>query len=432
MTDGVLARDLAQARPRRGAQSRTPRTEVLFLTRRTPYPLDNGARIRAHRLLAGLASSFRTTLLTYSPGRGSPDGALARAELKRALPDVEVITVPGLDGRKRVAQATSLMSSRSWEFGRYRTHAFGTQLRSLLVERQPAIVHFDDLGVAGFLPAAGPLNVFAPHNVEHRILAGNARTAHGPRRLFSALEARKVAREEQRAWRDADLVLAVSQPDASVMRRGGAGDLELCPNGTERVAQLPAPHRLPGEPLRLLFVGSCSYRPYEVGLSWFVKQVYGPVAREQPISFDVVGEPPLRPVHAPGVVYHGRVPSLRPFYARAHVVVVPVFAGSGTRLKIVEAMAHGRPVVSTELGAEGLPIAPGEHYLAAEDAAAFIAELRRLAATLEHPQELEAMLRRAREAMEPLFWDVIEARLVELYRYWIERVRYQRAHAAPA
>jgi polysaccharide biosynthesis protein PslH len=186
------------------------------------------------------------------------------------------------------------------------------------------------------------------------------------------------------------------------------------------VAQLPAPRRASGEPLRLLFIGSGSYRPYEVGLSWFVKHVFTQLAQARPTSFDVVGEPPRHPVQAPGVVYHGRVPRVLPYYEQAHVVVVPVFAGSGTRLKIVEAMAHGRPVISTELGAQGLPIAPGQHYLPAEDAPSFINQLQRVGEILERPHELEGMLRRARLAVEPLFWDVVAERLVELYRYWIQ------------
>jgi glycosyltransferase involved in cell wall biosynthesis len=407
-----------------GAESRsadTLRTEILLLTRRAPYPLDNGARVRTARLVAGLAAAFQTTLLTYAHHRRSADGAVSRAELEAALPGVEIVTVPGLGGGERLAQAASLAGSHSWEFGRYRRDPLGARLRQLVAERRPAIVHFDDLSVASFAPVLGPLNVFAPHDIEHCILAGNARAAGGVRRAFATLQSRKTEREERRVWQEVDLVLAVSQREAVVMRRRGARDVELCPNGTDRVAQLAAPRRGSGDPLRLLFVGSGSYHPNEVGLAWFIKQVYAPVTDVRPMTLDVVGQPPRRPAQAPGVVYHGLVPSVLPYYQRAHGVVVPVLQGSGTRLKIVEAMALGRPVISTPFGAEGLPIAPGEHYLAAEDAPSFIDELLRLADLLERPQDLEAMLERARLAVEPLFWETIVQDLVELYRYWIER-----------
>jgi hypothetical protein len=287
-------------------------TELLFVARRPPFPLDNGARIRAHRLICGLAEAFDTTLLTYAHQSDSADGAVARAELERSLPGVEVIAVPGLAGGKRAAQAASILGPRSWEFGRYRTRVFGDTLHSLVRQRRPQIVHFDDLGVATFAPLLGTLSVFAPHNVEHRILAGNAHAARGPRRMFGALEARKVSREEHRAWRESDLVVAVSELDASAMRRGGANMVEICPNGTDRVPRLPTPRREPDEPFRLVFVGSASYRPYEVGLAWFVREVYPQLAAATDVRLDVVGHPPRRPVEAPGVSYLGRVDSVLP------------------------------------------------------------------------------------------------------------------------
>ncbi len=131
---------------------------------------------------------------------------------------------------------------------------------------------------------------------------------------------------------------------------------------------------------------------------------------------------PARPVAAAGVCYLGRVPSVVPFYEQAHVVVVPVFEGSGTRLKVVEAVAHGRPVVSTRLGTEGLPLTAGEHYLQAEDPATFAGALLDLAGRLRRPGEpqLARMLESARAAIEPLFWPTVVADLAALYRAELE------------
>ena len=413
---GTTRRPVSVAPPPIRREGHAAAAELLFVTRRPPFPLDNGARIRAHRLISGLAVAFRTTLLTYEHHPASSDGGVSQGELAAALPGVEIVSVPGLGPRKRPAQALSVPRARSWEFGRYHRPALGERLRQLVLERRPAIVHFDDLGVGCFAPVPGALTVFAPHNVEHRVLEGNASAARGPRSVFAELEWRKVRREERRLWRAADLVLAVSEIDADAMRAGGARDVEVCRNGTERCTQLPPPRRAPGEPLRLLFIGAGSYPPYEVGLAWFVREVYAHLAATLPVRFDVVGQPPRRPVPAPGVIYHGRVPSVLPYYERAHALVVPMFEGSGTRLKIVEAMAHGRPVVSTPVGAEGLPITAGEHYLLAEDAQSFVTALRELAHRLQHTAGVDRMLGRAREAAEPLFWDTIVSRLADGYR----------------
>jgi glycosyltransferase involved in cell wall biosynthesis len=99
-------------------------------------------------------------------------------------------------------------------------------------------------------------------------------------------------------------------------------------------------------------------------------------------------------------------------------VVVPVFEGSGTRLKILEAMAYGRPVISTSLGAEGLPVVAGEHFLQADDPESFAAAAERLAEWSLRPEddEVESLIANAREAIVPLFWPAVAKRLVELYR----------------
>jgi glycosyltransferase involved in cell wall biosynthesis len=134
-------------------------------------------------------------------------------------------------------------------------------------------------------------------------------------------------------------------------------------------------------------------------------------------TLDVVGNPPPDPVQAPGVTYVGRVAEVRGWYERAHVAIVPVFEGSGTRLKIVEAMALGRPIVSTRLGAEGLPISSPEHYLQADDPAAFATALVEMArwCSVGDPK-LANMLTSARAAAEPLFWPRIVEQLCEVYR----------------
>lgn len=396
----------------------TSRPSLVFATRRAPFPLDSGARIRAHRLLAGLADAFDTTLVCFEHHRESPDGHTDAAQLRRLFPGVEVVTVPGLGPGKRLEQAGSLLSLRSWSIGRYRRAGFAAALADAVQRRSPGVVHLDDLGVAQHGPFSGMVNVYSSHNVEQRILRYEGQKGTTARRLFNAVEARKVCHEEERVWRSMDLSLAVSPLDAQAMRAGGARRVELCPNGTDRVDALPMPTLGEGDELRLVFVGSGAYAPYERGLAWFVEEVLPRVRTSTPVSFEVVGQRPAHPVEAPGVSYVGRVPSVAPHYERAHGVVVPVFEGSGTRLKMLEAVGYGRPVVSTRLGAEGLPLEAGSHYLQADAADAFAQALIDLVHRCQEPVDrgLLEMLASARGAIEPLLWPNIVARLVDLYR----------------
>jgi polysaccharide biosynthesis protein PslH len=130
------------------------------------------------------------------------------------------------------------------------------------------------------------------------------------------------------------------------------------------------------------------------------------------IVFDVVGRPPRRPPTAPEIVHHGRVDDLAPWYAAADAVVVPVFEGSGTRLKLVEAAAHGRPIITTALGAQGLPLEPNVHYLHAETPSQFVSAIERVADRLTATEDL---VQRARAAIAPLMWTNISASLGRTY-----------------
>jgi glycosyltransferase involved in cell wall biosynthesis len=401
-------------KPAAGA-GRRPR--LLFAARRPPFPLVNGSRIRTHRLLTGLAETFDTTFLTFDHHPDSPDGSLPVDELARLLPGIDVVTVPGCGPGKRLRQLGTLASTRSWEYGRYRRSRMASELQRLVDRRQPQVVHFDDLGVAQLGPLPGPVNVYASHNVEHRILASTVDHSRGLRRQFARVEQRKVWNVERRVWQAMALTLACSQFDAEQMRRGGARAI-VCPNGADPTPVLPAPRRAPDEPFRVLFVGALNYRPNQLGLEWFIGGVL-PLLRDRlpvPLVIDAVGTPPADPPSAQELVIHGRVPAVEPYYARAHAVIVPVLFGSGTRLKMVEAMVQRRPIVATAAGAEGLPTQSERDYFEHDDAAGFADALVRLCDWCgSGDPRLEALLASARTAVEPLLWPRIVADLSECY-----------------
>ena len=399
------------------AADETERPKLVFAARRAPFPLVTGARIRTHRLLSGLAQRFDTTFVTFEHAPGSPDGHVSREQMLRELPGIKVVCGPGCGPGKRRRQARTLLSRRSWEYGRYWLPAMRSTLEQLVASEQPQIVHFDDLAVAQFGPLAGVVNVYSAHNVEYRILEGTVRTSHGLRRRFAQLERRKVEPVERAVLQSMSLSLACSEIDAADMRAAGAR-VVICPNGADPVDLLPTPARAAGEPLRLLFVGSVSYRPNQQGLEWFIQEVL-PRLRQAgtAVELEIVGAPARSLPAAPEVRVRGVVPSLQPFYEHAHAAIVPVLYGSGTRLKVVEAMAYGRPVVATAIGAEGLPVTAGSDYFQADDADTFSAALLTLANQCEHNRaQLERMLTRARAAVTPLFWPRIVGELAERYR----------------
>jgi glycosyltransferase involved in cell wall biosynthesis len=387
---------------------------LLFVTRQPPVPDDNGARIRTLRLARGLAERFDLTLLSFADGPAYDSAASAGHDLGEALPGARVELVPYGNQLPRGARR-DVLKRRSDTMGHYDTPTLRAAIAQLLAERPGSVLHLDDPGVAlAGLGQDAALVAAAPHNVEHRIIRDIARRMPPAHRVFNELEWRKLAAEERRIWRRADLCVAVSNIDAATMRAGGARDVVVCPNGSDPHDIQPLPPLAADEPLRLLFVGALRFWPYVYGVTWFVTEALP--ALDGPVAVDVVGEHDGTLPEAAGVTYHGRVESVLPYYRRAHALVLPVFEGSGTRLKVVEAALLGRPIVSTALGVEGLGLREGEHYLRAEDAAGFAAAVARLRGELERADP--ALLARrdaAREAVAELTWPRIADALADRY-----------------
>jgi glycosyltransferase involved in cell wall biosynthesis len=244
------------------------------------------------------------------------------------------------------------------------------------------------------VPLAGPRPVVLfEHNVEHLIWQRLARIEKRPwRRALLEVEWRKVRRAEGQACRRVRLTLAVSGEDRQRLAEMAPGarvaaiptgvDLEYFhPNGTaERAASL-------------VFVGSMDWYPNEDGILHFLEAVLPRVRREAPgASLTVVGRNPSTRVRAAaalsGAEVTGTVDDVRPYVDRAAVFVVPLRVGGGTRLKIFEALAQAKPVVSTRVGAEGLPLVPGRHFVQADDPEDFA---RAVVALLRDPARRAAL-----------------------------------------
>lgn len=190
-----------------------------------------------------------------------------------------------------------------------------------------------------------------------------------------------VERVERRLARSWSLLLLCSERDAALVKQRYDAATLAIPNA---VAFADPPPEPPAPPFRLLFVGTFSYGPNVYGLTWFVEQVW-PGLREalgNGIELHAIGFDPPAAVLAlgshEGVTIVGPAETLPPHYAGSHAVIAPIFSGGGTRIKIIEAMSFGRPVVTTSLGCEGLDLADGEHALIADSPDGFRDAILRL------------------------------------------------------
>jgi glycosyltransferase involved in cell wall biosynthesis len=205
--------------------------------------------------------------------------------------------------------------------------------------------------------------VLSCHDLGWNLYRSFARVAGPPKSWALRAEAWRFRRHVVRELGRYDTAVAVSTVERDQLEEIGRCRVELIPTGVDTRVLVPALEP-PTVPPRLLFTGTMSYRPNAEGIGWFAERVWPQVRAELPAAeLDVVGKDPPAPVRGldgrAGVRVHGFVPDMAPHFARANLVVVPILTGSGIRVKIVEAMAAGRAIVSTPTGAEGLEVQDG-------------------------------------------------------------------------
>lgn len=369
------------------------RPRILFVSPSSPNPRGRGIEQRAFQQLDALARLGDVTLVL-------PDAIAARAAAEgvdlSALPVARLVTRPQ---RTRVQVRRAALDrardplTRLWHLARL-PDARDTAALAADVPRVRASLGPDRFDLAfAFrmvsalwleslgLPPAG-LRLFDLDDIEsvaaRRGLDGPDPT-RGIWRWRYAAHARWLARTEARLIAAYDATLVCSEGDRAKLPHPDR--LLVIPNGVPFGD--PPPPAPPG-PFQGLFVGTLSYRPNAEGLRWFVAEAWPRVRGALPDArLAIVGIDPPADIAAMdgqgGIVVHGRVPDVAPHYAAAHATIAPIFAGGGTRIKIVEAFARARPVVSTTIGAEGLEAAAGIDLLLADDAECFAAALVRLA-----------------------------------------------------
>ena len=220
------------------------------------------------------------------------------------------------------------------------------------------------------------------------------------RSLTLYLAALLFRRKENRIGDAFRAVYLCSEEDkASLGQRLPRANIQVMPN---RIAGYPRPLLLPEDRYQLLFVGSLDYYPNEEAVTWFIHKVLVPLRRrDSRWTLHVVGftsRPNFKAFlsHTEGVRYHGRVEKLEEIYSSAYQVISPLHAGGGTKLKILEAMWYGRPIVATHESVYGLGLTPYKHYLPAEDAGSFMTACEQLAG---HAELADDLTRHSREVL---------------------------------
>jgi sugar transferase (PEP-CTERM/EpsH1 system associated) len=341
------------------------------------WPLNSGGRIRSFNILKELSQHHSVVLLTTHGPTDDPEAVAAGLDFCERV--VSLPYAAPKQGTLRFLRevASSWLSPLPVDVRKWRAPQLRQAVGRLLESGQVDLCVADFLTTAVNVPFGGPVPVvFFDHNVEHVIWKRLGRTERRPwRRLLLEMEWRKMRRWEARTCARATLTLAVSEQDRALLAETAPGaNVSAIPTGVDTAYFTP--NGRPELSTAIVFTGSMDWYPNEDAVLQFADAILPLIRREVPAaSVTVVGRDPSPRLRAAaaraGLRLTGLVEDVRPYVAEAAVYVVPLRVGGGTRLKVFEALAMAKPVVSTTVGAEGLPLVPGEHFLRADDPAAF-------------------------------------------------------------
>ena len=346
---------------------------------RPPHPTRDGLAIRNYHILRALAERFRIRAFALRDPERAYDGEFPPGV------DVELVTQSPRSARRAGAALTSLLAGGAYSERLYRSGRLARRLAALARRERPRwiVAHSYHVASAALAGRDAGVPVWIDfHNLDSEIWQRTADTASSATvRRFARLQAPRVRALERRLASAAAGVSCVSARDAAglaSLRTSGAP--VLVPNGVDLERYASRPGGSPGE--RILFVGDLSWPPNAEAVRWFAREVWPRIARQRPAAHaEILGRSAPRDLArlaSSRLTFAGDRPDTRPHWAAAAVAVVPLLAGGGTRLKILEAAACGVPVVSTPIGAEGLALAPDAEIRLREDAGEFadaVAEL---------------------------------------------------------
>lgn len=394
--------------------------QILWLKTELLHPVDKGGRIRTYNMLRALKGQHQLTYLTLDSGTAAPDAAERAQEYCH-----ELIRVPFEEARRRSPRfwlelLSNVASPLPYAVAKYRSPAFQREIERTVRNGGIDVVVCDFLAPSQNVPDRLPCTtVLFQHNVEAAIWRRHAdvRTNRLSRAYFGE-QWRRMERFERDQCRRFDRVVTVSRADADAIKRDyGVAEVADVPTGVDIDYFRPS-GRAMQQPRNLVFTGSMDWLPNEDGVSWFVNDVLPRIhARVPDATLTIVGRNPPPAIQALAtrdqrLIVTGSVPDVRPYMEQAAVFVVPLRVGGGTRLKIFEAMAMERPLVSTSIGAEGLPIHHDEHLVIADGADAFADAV---VALLGDSPRAAALARRGADLVRANFgWDRVAEEFIRL------------------
>lgn len=399
-----------------------------------PYPPRSGGQLRAWNMCKHLSDRIDQTVLcrVMTPPHAADTAVFAEHHIA-----LSTVHIPRPSALRRIVRGLRYACSRTpvvlagWD------HALMHRCLNRMLKSNPYdMVVLDGSMLCTFmqdLARSGALKVVNLYDLQAMLMRRKAHLLRpGLHKLMLIHDAWRMQNAERQMLRAADLILVTSEREQNILiAENPHYRVAVVPNGVDCREIRPLP---PGRQDAILFVGSMTYAPNVDGVLHFAKQVWPALHTQHThLSFLVVGRDPPPEIralhHDQGIRIVGEVADLKPYYQRAILCIVPLRAAGGTRLKVLEAMAYGRPVVSTTLGCEGLETIHGTHVLIADTPDDM---LRQISWLLSSPPLQATLCENGRTLVQTRYaWNVIADALYTNYAALVYTREHARLHPPP-
>lgn len=395
--------------------------KILQVTNKVPYPVKDGGAIACMNLARGFSLlGHDVTILAMNTIKHHITLTEIPESVKE-LAEFKLVNVPA--GISPFSALINLLFSRKpYNATRFISNDFSTELKKVLQENEFDIIQLEGLYVCPYIPLIRQNSkakiIYRAHNIEHEIWSRTAVMAHGLEKWYLKDLSRRIKHFEEQILNTYDLIVPITGRDGAILNKlGNLKPMHVSQTGIDSSVLIPNSKNLKHP--TLFHIGSLEWSPNQEGLIWFFENCWDAIREKYPdLQFFIAGRnaPPWfqKMMNLPNVVFKGEVVDAYEFMNSKSIMVVPLFSGSGMRIKIIEGMALGKPIVTTAVGTEGISTTSDVNIVITQDAAGFVQSISNL---IENREYFDKIGRNAIEYIHENFDNLSSAgALIEFYK----------------
>ena len=395
--------------------------KILQITNKVPYPVIDGGAIACMNLVRGFSLlGHDVTILAMNTIKHNvtlneiPDSIKELAKFK-------LVNVPA--GISRVNALLNLFfSKKPYNATRFISKTFAAELQKVLQENDFDVIQLEGLYVCPYIPLirknSNAKIIYRAHNIEHEIWSRTAVMASGLEKWYLNNLSKRIKSFEVQTLNKYDLLVPITSRDGDILNKlGNTKPVHVSQTGIDSSVLIPNSKNLKHP--TLFHIGSLEWTPNQEGLIWFFDNCWDAIREKYPdLQFFIAGRNApawfQKKIDLPNVVFKGEVADAYEFMNSKSIMVVPLFSGSGMRIKIIEGMALGKPIVTTAVGTEGISTTSGVNIVVTEDAAGFVKAISDL---IENREYFDNISKNAIEYIHEKFDNLSSASsLIEFYK----------------